>query len=79
MCSVRVNIYICGYFSNIGNNWVGAGFLPKPEPSLGFFFLNPNPIIFFIGPGKTQPIRIGLDRISAGRAKIVIPNILNTL
>ena len=55
-----------------GRVWV---FLIKPGPVSGFFFffLNPYPTLFLIGPGKTRPIRVGPGRVSAGRAKIAIP------
>ena len=57
-----------------GRVWV---FLIKPGPDLDpfrvFFFLNPYQTLFLIGSGKTQPIRVGSDRVSAGQAKIAIP------
>ena len=57
---------------------VRAGFYQKPGPDPNplrfFFFKNPNPTLFFIGPGKIRPIRVGPDQVSAGRAIIAIPN-----
>ena len=35
----------------------------KSKPASGFFFLNPYPTLFLIGPGKTWPIRIDLGRV----------------
>ena len=41
-----------------------------------FFFFKKNPYLtlFLIGQSKTRSIRVGLDQVLAGRAKIVIPN-----
>ena len=61
--------FYTGFYT--GRVWV---FLIKPGPVSGFFFLNPYPTLFLIGPGKTRPIRVGPDRVPADRVKIAIPN-----
>ena len=64
------------------SGWVWV-FLIKPgldlDPFRVFFFLNPYQTLFLIGSGKTQPIRVGPDRVSAGRAKIAIPTSENPM
>ena len=81
-----IGIYI-GYFCNfrVSGFYPGrvssrvSGFLIKPRSdsdSLQVFFFkkkNPYPTLFLIGPGKTQPIRVGPDQVSASRAKTSIP------
>ena len=51
------------------SGWV-SDFLIKfeldPDP-LQVFFKNPYPTLFFIGPGKIRPIRVGPDRVSMDR------------
>ena len=47
---------------------------PQPRPTSCIFFLNPNPTLFFIGLGKTWPIRVGPSQVSVGWAEIVILN-----
>ena len=59
--------------TGLGPNPGSGRVLIKPKPTWGFLFLNPNPTIFFIGLGKTRPIRVGLDQVLVGRAVIVIP------
>ena len=72
-----VYIYIGGIFVISGYRvfiWVGFRiFFIKPKPASGFFFLNPYPTLFLIGPGKTRPIRVGLGWVPAGWVKIAIP------
>ena len=63
-----VIIYI--YNRILSGSGLGFFFFIKPGPDpdpLRVFFLNPYPILFFIGPGKIRPIRIGPDRVSVGR------------
>ena len=45
--------------SNLG--WV-SGFFDKTRTRFGFFFKNPYPTLFFIGPSKIRPIRVGPGR-----------------
>ena len=54
-----------------GSGWV----LIKPKPTWGFLFLNPNPTLFFIGSGKTQPIRVRSGQVPASRTAIAIPTV----
>ena len=67
-----IGIYT-GFYT--GRVWVF--FLNKTRTRLGpasdFFFLNPYPTLFLIGPGKTRPIRVEWNRVPADRVKIVIP------
>ena len=54
--------------------------LPKSGPNpdsirVFLLFLNPNPTLFLIRLGKIRPIRVGLDRVPAGRVKIAIHNL----
>jgi len=51
----------------------GLGFYQNLDLLRVFFFLNPNPTLFFIGPGKTRPIRIELGQVPMSRAEIAIP------
>ena len=63
------------YITELGR--VRAGFWKRKKPGhdsdplqgFFFFFLNPNPTLFFIRSGKIQPIRVGYP---ADRAKITI-------
>ena len=49
-------------------------FFDKIQTHFGFFFfLNPYLTLFLIGPGKTQPIRVGSGWVPMGRAEIAIP------
>ena len=77
------NSYIYrGYFCNFMEIGFYSGrvsgrvldFFDKIRTRFGFFFLNPYPTLFLIGPGKTQPIRVGPGRVLTGRAKIAIPS-----
>ena len=54
--------------TGLGPNPGSGRVLIKPKPTWGFLFLNPNPTIFFIRPGKTLSSRVRLGRVPMDRA-----------
>ena len=61
--------------TGLGPNPGSGRVLIKPKPTWGFLFLNPNPTVFFIGPGKTRPIRVRSGQVPASRVAIAIPTV----
>ena len=58
-----------------------SGFLIKSGPDLDplrvFFFKNPYPALFFIGPGKIRPIRVGPGRAGYPRVGFKLPSLVD--
>ena len=63
-------ILLLKYITELGRVGYGRVFIKKQTR---FKKKTPNPTLFFIKPGKTQPIRIEPGWVPTGWAKIAIP------